>query len=152
VAGPYVDGGAAGGSLEYDGLNGHKLSDITSLFYTARYSTLDNTDVAAPYLRIFLNPDANGDAQDDVIFSPNTQPTKDTAEDVFHQWVVTDGTVRFDDDAGTGADVAWADFIKDHGNDEIVGIYVTTGWSAGTSLTSTTRTLGVNGTIFRFGA
>jgi hypothetical protein len=152
VAGPYADGGAAGGSLEYDGLNGHKLGDIQSLFYTARYSTANDTDVAVPYLRVFLNPDANGDAQDDVIFSPNTQPNKETAEDVFHHWVVTDGTVRFDDDSGTGPDVAWADFIKTHADDEIAGIYITTGFSAGTALTSTIRTLGVNGTIFRFGS
>ena len=152
VAGPYADGGAAGGSLEYDGLNGHKLGDITSLFYTARYSTGDNNDVGVPYLRVFLNPDANGDAQDDVIFSPNTQSEKQTAQDVFHHWVVTDGSVRFDDDAGSGPDVTWAEFIKDHADDEIAGIYITTGWSAGADLTSTIRTLGVNGTIFRFGS
>jgi hypothetical protein len=36
----------------------------------------------------------------DVIFSPNTQPVPSVAEDVFHQWDVTEGTVRYDDDPG----------------------------------------------------
>jgi hypothetical protein len=52
-AGPYADGGAAGGSLYYEGLNGKPLSAITSLSYRARYSTSDDNTVGVPYLRVF---------------------------------------------------------------------------------------------------
>jgi hypothetical protein len=95
--GAYADGGAAGGSLYYEGLNGKTLKDIAKLYYTAKYTTDNDVDVAVPYPRVFLNGDTT-----DVIFSPNTQPTPDTAEGVSHKWVVTDGTVRYGDDAGNG--------------------------------------------------
>jgi hypothetical protein len=148
--GPYADGGAAGGSLYYSGMNGKKLGDISKLLYTASYSTGDGTDVGVPYLRVFLNED-NTDPADDasVIFSPNTQPDKDTAEDVFHQWNVTDGTVRYDDDAGSGADSPWATVKAAHANGVISGIYVTAGFSAGQNLTAMLRTLWVNDDVFR---
>jgi Collagen triple helix repeat (20 copies) len=52
--GPYPNGGAAGGSVLYTGMNGKKLSDIAKLVYTASYSTDDDTNVGVPYLRVFL--------------------------------------------------------------------------------------------------
>jgi hypothetical protein len=150
--GPYADGGARGGSVLYTGLNGHKLSEITGLVYKAEYSTDNHTDVGVPYLRVFI--DNNGDGQDDhdVIFSPNTQPTMDTAEGVVHTWDVTAGALRYDDDAGTGPDSPWADVVAAHGNDLISGVYVTAGFSAGTNLSATLKSLTVNGKTFAFGA
>ena len=145
--GPYADGGAAGGSLYYGGLNGHRLSEITELVYRAMYSTDDDNEVGVPYLRVFLNDDAN-----DVIFSPNTQPSKETAEEVFHVWNVTAGTVRYDDDAGNGPDSPWATVVAAHGNDVISGIYVSAGFSAGTNLSAFLSDLTVNTKEFHFGA
>jgi hypothetical protein len=142
--GPYADGGADGGSLYYGGMNGKKLADIDELLYTARYSTGNDTDVGVPYLRIFLDDDEH-----DVIFSPNTQEDPETAEDVFHQWDVTGGTVRYDDDAGVGADSPWATVKAAHGDEVISGIYVTTGFSAGQDLMAMLRTLWVNDKVFR---
>lgn len=144
--GPYADGGAAGGSLYFDGLNGRKLSDIANLAYTASYTTSDGNDVGVPYLRVFLNGD-----QDDVVFSPNTQSPKDTAEGVSHAWSVTGGSVRYDDDAGNGPDSSWADVIAAHGNDVVSGIYVTAGFSGGQDLSAKLTSLAVNGQTFPFG-
>jgi Collagen triple helix repeat (20 copies) len=145
--GPYTDGGSAGGSVLYTGLNGKKLSDITALVYRAKYTTDDDNTVGVPYLRVFLNDDAA-----DVIFSPNTQPTPDIAEDVFHAWDVTAGTVRYDDDLGAGPDTSWADVLADHGDDTISGIYVSAGFSAGQNLHVLVSDLTVNDKAFHFGA
>ena len=146
--GPYANGGAAGGSVYYSGLNGYRLGDIVDLVYTASYSS--NTDtggVGVPYLRVFLGGDTH-----DVIFSPNTQPTPSVAEDVLHQWDVAEGTVRYDDDPGNGPNSSWQQIAADHAGEVISGIYVTVGFSAGTNLTGCLRTLGVNESVFLFGS
>jgi hypothetical protein len=145
--GPYADGGSAGGSLRYDGLNGQPLSAARSLSYIARYtSTGDTGGVGAPYLRIFLQGDAH-----DAIFSPNTQsPDPDVAEGPFHTWVATSGSWRYDDDAGSGPDSPFASIVGAHGNEVISGIYITTGFSAGTNLSSLIRVFEVNGQEFEF--
>jgi hypothetical protein len=145
--GPYEDGGSAGGSVLYTGLNGKKLSDIKKLVYRASYATTDNTDVGVPYLRVFLKNNAA-----DVIYSPNTQPSKDTAEGDFHNWDVTAGTVRYDDDMGNGPDSAWQDIVAAHGNDVISGIKVSAGFSAGQDLHVLLSDLTVNNTALHFGA
>jgi hypothetical protein len=145
--GTYADGGSAGGSLYYGGLNGRKLSDVTKLIYRAQYSTDNDIDVGVPYLRVFLKNDTA-----DVIFSPNTQPNKETAEDVFHDWNVTAGTVRYDDDMGNGPDSSWQDVVAAHGGEVISGIYVSAGFSAGTNLQAVLSDLTVNGKAFHFGA
>jgi hypothetical protein len=145
--GPYADGAAAGGSVYYSGLNGHRLSEIADLVYEAEYSTGDGNESGVPYLRVFLDGDAH-----DVVFSPNTQPVKDTAEGVVHTWDVTSGSVRYDDDPGAGPDSAWADVVRNHGDAVISGIYVTVGFSGGKPLGATLKSMTVNGTAFAFGA
>jgi hypothetical protein len=146
--GPYADGGAAGGSVFYRGLNDMRLGDIMHLVYTAKFSSdTDTGGDGAPYLRVFL--DGNNH---DVIFSPDTQPVPSVAEDVFHQWDVTQGTVRYDDDPGNGPDSPWQEIAADHADEVISGIFVTVGFSAGTNLTGCLRTLGVNESVFLFGS
>ena len=94
--GPYADGGAAGGSVFYSGLNGMRLGDIVNLVYTGSFSSdTDTGRVGVPYLRVFLEGDTHV-----VTFSPNTQPFPLIAEDVLHRLDVTEGTVRYDDDPG----------------------------------------------------
>jgi hypothetical protein len=144
--GPYADGGAAGGSVCYDGLNGRTLSDVSTLIYRASYSTDDDNTVGVPYLRIFLEDDAH-----DVIFSPNTQPIPATAEGVVQEWVVNDGTVRYDDDAGTGPESPWLDVKADHADEVISAVCVTTGFSGGDNLSALLRSMEVNGSRFVFG-
>jgi hypothetical protein len=144
--GPYADGGAAGGSVCYDGLNGRTLSDVSTLIYRASYSTDDDNTVGVPYLRIFLEDDAH-----DVIFSPNTQPIPATAEGVVQEWVVHDGTVRYDDDAGTGPDSPWLDVKAAHADEVISSVCITTGFSGGANLSALSRSVDVNGSRFVFG-
>jgi len=144
--GPYANGGTAGGSLCYSGLNGQRFDSITALSYMARYNTTNNTTVGVPYLRIFLNNDAN-----DVIFSPNTQPAPQSVdENVDNSYNVVAGTVRYDDDPGNGPDSPYATVRTDHGAELISGICVTTGFSAGDDLSAMLTHLGVNATDFCF--
>lgn len=146
--GPYVDGGAAGGSVLFSGLNGMKLGDIVNLVYTGSFSSdIDTAGEGAPYLRVFLEGGTH-----DVIFSPDTQPFPLVAEDVLHQWDVTEGTVRYDDDPGDGPDSPWQVIVAEHADEVISGIFVTVGFSAGTNLTGCLRTLGVNESVFLFGS
>jgi len=145
--GPYENGGTAGGSIRFNGMNGKKLSDIKSLVYEMRYtSTGDSGGVGVPYLRIFLNNDA-----DDAIFSPNTQtPDPDVAEGPFHEWVATSGSWRYDDDGGNNADESFHQLLADHGSDTISGIYISTGFTNGQNLASLLRWLQVNDTTYHF--
>lgn len=146
--GPYPNGGEWGGSVCYSGAkaNDLELGDISQLHYVAMYSTANDTTVGVPYLRIFL---VGGH---DVIFSPNTQPTPDVEEDVFHDWNVVTGTVRYDDDPGNGPDSPWAVVQAAHATEDIESICVSAGFSAGVPLAAILRTLGVNGEEFTFGA
>jgi hypothetical protein len=152
ACGPYADGGAAGGSLFYDGLNGQPLSAVESLSFFARYTSEGDTGgVGVPYLRIFLENDEH-----DAIFSPNTQPPdSDVGEGPFHTWVTTSGLWRYDDDAGAGGEYGlngapFATVVDDHGDEIISGIYITTGFSSGINLSSLIRTFEVNGQEFEF--
>ena len=102
----------------YSGFNGKRLGDIVKLVYTGSFSSdTDTAGAGAPYLRVFLEGDAH-----DVIFSPNTQPFPLVAEDVLHQWDVTEGTVRYDDDPGDGPDSPWQVIVAEHANEVISGI------------------------------
>jgi hypothetical protein len=145
--GPYADGGADGGSLVYNGLNGQPLSAVTALSYYMRYvSTLDTGGVGVPYLRVFTTGDTH-----DAIFSPNTQsPDPDIAEGPFHEWVATSGSWRYDDDPGNGPDMSFADLIAGHGTEVISGIRISTGNTAGTNLAALLRWIEINGQRFAF--
>ena len=146
--GPYADGGSAGGSVKFTGLDGMTLREVKNLVYYMRYTaTNDSGGVGVPYLRIFLNNDNN-----DAIFSPNTQsPDADIAEGPFHEWVATSGSWRYDDDSGTGPDQSFSQLVAAHGNDTISGIYISTGFSNGQNLSSLLRWMQVNGVTYHFG-
>jgi hypothetical protein len=146
--GPYADGGAQGGSIQFNGMNGMKLSDVKNLVYYMRYtSTGDSGGVGVPYLRVFLNGDTA-----DAIFSPNTQsPDPDIAEGPFHEWVATSGSWRYSDDAGEGPDVPFHQLVADHGGDTISGIFISTGFSNGANLSSLLRWMQINGVTYTFG-
>jgi hypothetical protein len=147
--GPYADGGASGGTLNYSGLNGQPLSAVKNLVYYARYmATTATGGVGAPYLRIFLTGDTH-----DAIFSPDTQqPNPDTAQGPFHEWVATSGSWRYDDDAGNNADESFAALIAAHGAETISGIKITTGFSSGANLQALLRWMQINGETFNFGS
>ena len=150
--GPYADGGAAGGSICTNKLDGRRLNAVKHLAYVARYTADNDTGgVGVPYLRIFLRNDH------DVIFSPNTQPPDpDIGEGPFHTWVATAGVWRYDDDAGAGGQygVNGAPFgtVKaDHGSEKITDICITTGFTAGTNLSALLRSWEINSKDYAFG-
>jgi hypothetical protein len=147
--GPYADGGADGGSLVYNGLNGQKLSAVKNLAYYMRYTTTgDSGGVGVPYLRIFTESDNHV-----AIFSPNTQaPDPDVAEGPFHEWVGTSGTWRYDDDLGTGPEVPFVSLVAAHGNETISRIVVSVGFSNGADLTGLLRWMDINGVRYSFGS
>ena len=150
--GPYADGGATGGSICTNNLDGQPLSDVKHLAYVARYTADNETGgVGVPYLRIFLKNDH------DAIFSPNTQPPDpDIGEGPFHTWVATAGLWRYDDDgdAGTGEfghGAPLGDVKQTHGSEKITDICITTGFSAGTNLSALLRSWEINSKDYAFG-
>jgi len=151
--GPYANGGASGGSICSNALNGHPLNDVKHLAYVARYTADGDTGgVGVPYLRIFLQNDAH-----DAIFSPNTQPPDpDIGEGPFHTWVATAGVWRYDDDAGAGGQYGlngapFGQVKADHGTELISALCITTGFSAGTNLSVLMRTWEINNKDYAFG-
>src|SRR6478672_4979690 len=101
--------------LDFSGLNGQNVSSLKNLVYYARYlSDVDTSGIGAPYLRVFF-----GDGTERLTFSPNTQFNKSTNYDIgegeFHEWVVTSGTVRYNDDPGNTQDAPWSSFMAAHG-------------------------------------
>jgi hypothetical protein len=153
--GPYSDGSAWGGSVKYTGANGMTLGQITELAYKFMYSQATDTATApytAPYLRIFLNNDA-----DDVIFDPTLCATTTPQKNAFLSFEVVGNSVRYDDDSCDGVppdQQSWAAVVAAHGNETISGIYVTTGFTGGNpaDLTAILRSLSVNGHTFTFGS
>ena len=146
--GPYADGGAEGGSICTNSLNGQPFSDVKHLAFEARYTATNNTGgVGVPYLRIFLEDDTH-----DAIFSPNTQsPDPDFAQGPFHTWVATAGSWRYDDDGGTGPDSPFKTIQNAHADETISSICISVGFTAGTNLSSLLRTWEVNTKDYAFG-
>jgi hypothetical protein len=156
--GPYDDGGADGGSICSNVLDGQPLSAVKHLAYVARYiAEGDTSGVAVPYLRVFLEgPSANPDR---VIFSPNTQPPdSDIGEGPFHTWVATAGVWRYNDDAGAGGPgtygvngAPFSTVVADHGTEVISDVCITVGFTAGEDLTGLLRSMEINNKDYVFG-
>jgi hypothetical protein len=151
--GPYADGGATGGSICTNNLDGQPLNDVKHLAYVARYTADNETGgVGVPYLRIFLKNDH------DAIFSPNTQPPDpDIGEGPFHTWVATAGLWRYDDDGDNGTGefghgAPLGDVKNTHGSEKISDICISTGFSAGTNLSALLRSWEINSKDYAFGS
>lgn len=148
--GPYADGGAAGGSVYFTGLNGKTLAEVSELVYTFNYTTSNGSALGAPYMRIFLNGDT-----DDVLLDPTECATAVPTEGEDHTLDITDGTkLRYSDDP-CGASYnpqTWDEIVADHGDEMISGVYVTTGFAGGQDVRTVLRSMRVNGESFDFGA
>lgn len=146
--GPYANGGTAGGSLYYSGANGLTLGSIAALAFTVVHNSTDDSPIAAPYLRIFLEGDTH-----DVIFDATECATVVPTENVANHFDVVAGNVRYDDDACDGIppdQQPWADVIAAHGSEVVSGIYVTAGFTGGLDLSALLRDLTVNADTFCF--
>ena len=158
--GPFVDGGGCStpgtdfARLDFSGLNGQPLSSLDNLVYYARYLADANTSgIGSPYLRVFF-----GDGSERLTFSPNTQfntsNNYDIGEGEFHEWVVTSGTVRYNDDPGNNpaGEAPWSSYMAAHGTKAITNINITMGCTAGANLSGLLRWAEVNGQTYKFGS
>jgi hypothetical protein len=153
--GVYANAGVTGGSLIYNGANGLTLGQLTALGYTYNYTTsADVAPIAAPYLRVFLDADGDGQVDDDLIFDPSQCATASPTEDEDHAVDVTTSIVRFDNDPCDGAPAdqgtPFATVRAAHADETIVGIIITQGFSGGENASAQIRNLTVNGTTFAF--
>jgi hypothetical protein len=144
--GPYADGGVDSGSVIYNGANGMTLSQISSLAFTERHHSADDNAIATPYLRVFLNNNA-----DDIIFDATQCATVKPLQDTVNHFDVIAGTVRFDDDPCVVLNQqTWAQVVAAHGSEVVSGIRVTTGFTSGLDLSAMLLDLTVNGDTFCF--
>jgi hypothetical protein len=159
--GVYANAAVTGGSLQYDGVNGATLGSLSALGYTYNYNTSDDDAgqpevgrLAAPYLRVFLDTDVNGDGfDDDVIFDPTICGTVTPPENTDVGVDVAASQVRFNDDPG--ADCAntqdtFAAVRAANAGAHITGIFITQGFSGGHDASAFVRNMTVNGNTYAF--
>jgi len=77
-------------------------------------------------------------AGDHIAFSPNTQSGVTPKAGTWQRWVVTKGSVRFDDDAGNGPDMSWDSLVNGHGGETIEYVQVQAG-NTGAAIGSTSH-------------
>ena len=149
--GTYADGGANGGSLVWTGANGLKLKDVKDFSYAFNYKQSGDTTGAAPYARIFLD---NGQ---DVILDPSYCATETPAQAIDKTYQIVGDSVRYGDDGcgdpnegGEAGNQSWADVVANHGDEQIVKVAVTQGWSTGADVSAMLRQITFNGTTYAF--
>ena len=161
--GTYADGGLIGGSLSYHGMDGKTLSELNDFSYTFTYRQAGATTGAAPYARVFLDANpivdsdgdgiTNNDADDDVILDPSYCATETPAQAVDQTFqMVGNSRVRFSDDGCTTLlnNQPYGAVVALHGDEGIVGLVVTQGFSTGLDVSALVRQITVNGDTFQF--
>ena len=147
--GTYADGGAVGGSMVHK-VSGMKLSDVEDYSFTFNYKQAGNLSGATPYARIFLDTDHNGTTDADVILDPSKGGLVTPEQSVDQTFGTDDDSVRYDDDAGSSAQQSWSDVKQAHGDDKIVSILVSQGYSMGTDVSAMVKTVRFNGVCYKF--
>ena len=158
-AGNCATPGADYARLDYSGMNGKTLASLDNLVYYARYlADADTAGIGAPYLRVFFEGADSSGTPNRLTFSANTQFNKpvnyDIGEGEFHEWVVTSGTVRYNDDAGANpaGEAPWSSYMAAHGAKKITNISITQGCGGGINLSGLVRWAQVNNQTFQFGS
>jgi hypothetical protein len=128
--GPFVQGEEWNSAYTY-ALKGARLADVARIAYSTRY-TGGGGPGAVPYLVVLTESGHR------VTFTPNTQPAVTPEEDAWQRWVVTEGTVRYDEDSA-GADVPWVSLLADHGDETIDSLSVQAGNAGAMSAGSTSH-------------
>lgn len=145
--GPYLDGAANGGSVRFHEMDGLPLSSIRNLAYHMRFTA--DKQATEPYLRIWAKDQAG--KEHDAIYTPATQAYPGLGPGPFQEWVASAGTWRWDDDAGTGLDVSFADIKASYGDHIITSIGISLGFSGGVNLAGLLRWVQINGNRYTFG-
>ena len=165
--GPFADGGGCStpgtdfARLDFSGMNGKKLSAVNQLDYTGWYvADSDTSGVGAPVVRVFFQGSGtggDGTEENRLTFSPNTQFNEsfnyDDSQGAVHTWLVTHGTVRYNDDGDNvpSAERSWADWVSAFPNAKITNINILNGCQSGTNLTSVIRSMQANGHTYVLG-
>jgi hypothetical protein len=167
--GPFANGGGCDTAgtdyarLDFSGMNGKKLSTLKQLDYTGWYvADNDTSGVGAPTMRVYFEgTGTGGDGQANepnrLTFSPNTQFNKsfnyDDSQGAVHTWLVTHGTVRYNDDGDVSpaGEKPWTYWVAQYPDAKISDINILNGCQAGTNLTSVIRSLQVNGHTYVLG-
>jgi len=154
--GPYADGGTAGGTLLYTGGNRLKLSEVGNFSFTFSYNQRENWSGAVPYGRIWLDTNKNGDwdsADEAVMFDPSKGGAFGTlSQGIDHSFGTSDNSVRFDDDSGAGGQRKWDEVVAAHGDEDVVMVGVTAGFTGSTNVSAMLKKLTLNGETFSFAA
>ena len=167
--GPFPNGGGCDNAgtdfarLDFSGLNGKKLSSLDQLDYTGWYvADNDTSGIGAPVMRVFFEGtgtggDGQADEENRLTFSPNSQFNKsfnyDDSQGAVHTWLVTHGTVRYNDDGGNtpAGEKPWSYWAGQFPNAKITNINILNGCQAGTNLTSVIRSVQANGHTYVLG-
>jgi hypothetical protein len=161
--GPYANGGAVGGALIYNGVDGRTLAQLTDFSYTFTYRQAGSTTGAAAYARVFLdaNPavdsDSDGnpanDIDDDVVLGPSFCATVTPGQSTDLTLQMVGSSVRYDDDGCDGIlpdNQPFATVVAAHGTETVSSLRVSQGSSTGTDVSALLRNITVNGTTFAF--
>jgi hypothetical protein len=172
--GTYTDGGALGGTLIYNGLNGTRVSALSEFGYTFTYRQATDTTGAAPYARVFIDADPAVDSDNDglpaddidhdIDLDPSMQggtpapggvcPAVEPPQSTDLTFNMSTHLVRFDDDAGadcTHSVMTFAQAKAAAGSTAVVSsLRVSQGFSTGQDVSALLRNITVNGTTFAF--
>jgi hypothetical protein len=148
--GTYANGGALGGSLYYQGFNGHTLSEVNDYSFNFNYKQAGNDTGATPYARIFLDTDSDGVTDADVILDPSLGGAVTPVQGADISFGTADDSVRYGDDAGESGQETWAEVKADHGSDVITNVVVSQGYSMGTDVSAMLKSITFNGEKFNF--
>src|SRR3954454_10889865 len=148
--GTYANGGAIGGSLMYKGAKGLKLSQVDDSSFTFNYKQAGSLSGATPYARIFLDRNDDGVTDADVVLDPSLGGRVTPVQVADQTFGTHDDSVRYDDDAGNGAQETWAAVKAAHPGDEITNVLVSQGYSMGTDVSAMVKSITFNGEQFDF--
>jgi hypothetical protein len=153
--GPYADGGAAGGTLLYTGGNDLKLSEVGNFSFTFSYNQRENWSGAVPYGRIWLDTNENGvwdrAADEAIMFDPSRGGAFGTlSQGIDHSFGTSDNSVRFNDDSGNGGQRTWDEVVAAHGDEDVVMVGVSAGFTGSTNVSAMLKKLTFNGETFSF--
>jgi hypothetical protein len=158
--GTYSDGGANGGTLRYVGVGAKhmQVKDLKSFSYTFNYKQAADVAGAAPYMRVFTDADGDGrynnNVDNSIILDPSHCDSHSSPDQGVDLSLGTDNaTFRYDDDGcEAGNQQTWEKIVADHGDEHIVMISVTQGYSAGTDVSAMLKNIKINGEQFDFDA
>jgi hypothetical protein len=156
--GTYANGGANGGSLRYVGVGAKhmQVKDLKSFSYTFNYKQAGDVAGAAPYMRVFTDADGDGkynnSVDNSILLDPSHCDGNFSPDQGVDLSLGSDkATFRYNDDpCEFGVQKTWDEIVAEHGEEHIVMLAVTQGYSAGMDVSAMLKNIKVNGEQFDF--